>query len=81
MLGRAALLLLPAVDFVAHDDPRMLRTVDAVRRELDTDGGLVLRYRAQDGLPGTEGVFLPFTFWPVGYLVRPRREGQDPRLK
>jgi GH15 family glucan-1,4-alpha-glucosidase len=38
----AALLLLPAVGFVAWDDPRMLRTVDAVRREVEVDG-LVLR--------------------------------------
>lgn len=66
----AALLLLPEVEFVAYDDPRMLRTVDAVRNELDTDGGLVLRYRAHDGLSGTEGVFLPCTFWLVECLAR-----------
>ncbi|MGH8718957.1 MAG: glycoside hydrolase family 15 protein, partial [Burkholderiales bacterium] len=40
----AALLLLPDVEFVAYDDPRMLRTVDAICEDL-TEGGLVLRYR------------------------------------
>jgi GH15 family glucan-1,4-alpha-glucosidase len=35
----AALLLLPDVEFVAYDDPRMLRTVDAICEDL-TEGGL-----------------------------------------
>ncbi len=66
----AALLLLPEVEFVAYDDPRMLRTLDAVRAELDTDGGLVLRYRVEDGMAGSEGVFLACTFWLVECLAR-----------
>jgi GH15 family glucan-1,4-alpha-glucosidase len=33
----AALLLLPSTGFVTWDDPRMRRTVDAVRRELETE--------------------------------------------
>lgn len=68
----AALLLLPDVDFLAYDDPRMLRTIDAVQRELDQDG-LVLRYRAADGLTGVEGVFLPCTFWLAECLARAGR--------
>jgi GH15 family glucan-1,4-alpha-glucosidase len=58
----AALLLLPDVGFVAHDDPRMVRTAQAIARQLD-DGGLVLRYRTPDGLRGAEGAFVPCTFW------------------
>jgi GH15 family glucan-1,4-alpha-glucosidase len=58
----AALLLLPSVGFVAWDDPRMLRTVDAVRRELEING-LLLRYRAPDGLDGAEAAFVACTFW------------------
>ena len=50
----AALLLLPAVDFVAWDDERMVRTTNAIRKDLSRDG-LVLRYKATDGLPGKEG--------------------------
>ena len=66
----AALLLLPEVEFVPYDDPRMLRTLDAIRQELDTDGGLVLRYRVEDGMAGSEGVFLACTFWLVECLAR-----------
>ena len=66
----AALLLLPEVEFVPYDDPRMLRTLDAIRSELDTDGGLLLRYRVDDGMAGSEGVFLACTFWLVECLAR-----------
>ncbi len=72
----AALLLLPEVEFIAYDDPRMLRTLDAVRNELDTDGGLVLRYRMEDGMEGKEGVFLACTFWLVECLARGGRVGE-----
>jgi GH15 family glucan-1,4-alpha-glucosidase len=68
----AALLLLPSVGFVAWDDPRMLRTVDALRRELEVDG-LLLRYRTADGLEGTEGTFVACTFWLAECLARQGR--------
>jgi GH15 family glucan-1,4-alpha-glucosidase len=69
------LLLLPSVGFVAWDDPRMRRTVDAVRRELEVDG-LLLRYRGPDGLQGTEGVFVACTFWLAECLARQGRAAQ-----
>jgi GH15 family glucan-1,4-alpha-glucosidase len=69
----SALLLLPRIGFVAYDDPRMLRTVDAIRQELERDG-LLLRYNAPDGLPGAEGVFLPCTFWLAACLARQGRK-------
>jgi GH15 family glucan-1,4-alpha-glucosidase len=68
----AALLLLPSVGFVAWDDTPMLRTVEAVRRELEVDG-LLLRYRAPDGLEGTEGAFVACTFWLAECLARQGR--------
>jgi GH15 family glucan-1,4-alpha-glucosidase len=71
----AALLLLPAVGFVAWDDPRMLRTVEAVRRELEVDG-LLWRYRAPDGLEGTEGTFVACTFWLAECLARQARTAE-----
>jgi GH15 family glucan-1,4-alpha-glucosidase len=71
----AALLLLPAVGFVAWDDPRMLRTVDAVRAELEV-GGLLLRYRTPDGLEGAEGAFVACTFWLAECLARQHRTAQ-----
>ncbi|MGH3101277.1 MAG: glycoside hydrolase family 15 protein, partial [Thermoleophilia bacterium] len=70
----AALLLLPSTGFVAWDDPRMLRTVDAVRSELEV-GGLLLRYRASDGLQGAEGAFVACTFWLAECLARQGRTG------
>jgi GH15 family glucan-1,4-alpha-glucosidase len=62
----AALLLLPAVGFLPYDDPRVVGTVDAVRREL-SDDGLLLRYDPSaddvDGLPGREAAFIACSFW------------------
>ncbi|MEV4441768.1 glycoside hydrolase family 15 protein [Streptomyces sp. NPDC049577] len=63
----AATLLIPRVGFLPPGDPRVVGTVDAVRREL-TDGGLVRRYTLEgrepvDGLPGGEGTFLVCSFW------------------
>jgi GH15 family glucan-1,4-alpha-glucosidase len=66
----AALLLLPTVEFVAWDDERMVRTVHAIREELDAGDGLLYRYTRKDGLPGKEGAFLCCSFWLVECLAR-----------
>lgn len=58
----AAALLLPMFGFVEYTDPRMVRTADAIRRELG-EGGLIRRYRAEDGVRGEEGVFVACSFW------------------
>jgi GH15 family glucan-1,4-alpha-glucosidase len=66
----SALLLIPRVGFLPWDAPRVVGTVDAVQRELSSDGFL-RRYETDDsdsdgdvdGLPGTEGAFLVCTFW------------------
>jgi len=59
----ASLLLLPQTGFVDYRDERMLRTTDAVQKELEKDG-LLLRYPAgNDGMQGTEGVFCCCAFW------------------
>lgn len=64
----AALLLLPMLGFIDYDDPRMVRTTDAIMDELSEDG-LLLRYRANDNLPGKEGVFIACSFWLAECLV------------
>lgn len=69
----AALLLLPRVGFVAYDDPRMVRTVDAIRADLARDGWLVRRYEAADGIEGREGAFLACSFWLSECLARQGR--------
>ncbi|MEU9079757.1 glycoside hydrolase family 15 protein [Kitasatospora sp. NPDC048538] len=67
----AATLFVVKSGFLPPDDPRVVRTVDAVRDGLD-HGGLVLRYRAGphgDGLPGGEGAFLACSFWLADALA------------
>ncbi len=68
----AANLRIPLVGFLPHDDPRVMATVEQVRREL-TDGPFVYRYRDPDGLLGPEGAFLPCSFWMVECLARAGR--------
>ena len=76
----ASSLLMPLVFFLAPNDPRMLRTVDAIRRPLAAGGlaadGLVYRYdpaAAPDGLSGREGTFNMCSFWLVEALTRAGR--------
>ncbi len=69
----ASVLLMPLVGFLPADDPRVVATVAAIRRDLTRDG-LVLRYVTQndgavDGLTADEGVFLPCSFWLVSVLA------------
>ncbi|HKK02019.1 MAG TPA: glycoside hydrolase family 15 protein [Desulfuromonadales bacterium] len=69
----ASLLLLPIIGFVEDDDPRMVRTVDAICADLG-EGGLLRRYAADaDGLPGREGTFLACSFWLAECLGRQGR--------
>jgi GH15 family glucan-1,4-alpha-glucosidase len=76
----ASSLLMPLVFFLAPNDPRMLSTLDAIRRPVAAGGlaadGLVYRYdpsSAPDGLPGREGTFNMCSFWLVEALTRAGR--------
>jgi GH15 family glucan-1,4-alpha-glucosidase len=73
----ASLLLIPITGFLPCTDPRVVGTVEAIRRELTVDG-LVMRYRTReylDGLPPGEGVFLACSFWLADNLaLQGRRE-------
>jgi GH15 family glucan-1,4-alpha-glucosidase len=69
----AALLRLPTVGFLDYADERMVRTVDAIREDLEEDG-LVWRYRGDDGLEGEEGAFLACSFWLVEVMARQGRQ-------
>ncbi len=67
----ASLLLVSHVGFLPPDDPRVLGTIAAVKRELMVDG-FVLRYRTEtgsDGLPPGEGAFLACSFWMADCLT------------
>ncbi|MFD3436227.1 glycoside hydrolase family 15 protein [Streptomyces sp. NPDC058685] len=80
----AATLLIPQVGFLPPEDPRVIGTVDAVRAELGTQGGLVRRYstegRTVDGLPGDEGAFLACSFWLANALRMTSREKEAREL-
>jgi len=69
----ASALMMPLMLFISPTDPRMLSTIDTIRRELVSDS-LVYRYdmgkAARDGLPGGEGTFSVCTFWLVEALTR-----------
>jgi GH15 family glucan-1,4-alpha-glucosidase len=67
----ASLLMLPALGFIAPDDPRMTGTIALIRKQLETNG-LLRRYPAApevDGLPPGEGAFLLCTFWLADTLA------------
>jgi GH15 family glucan-1,4-alpha-glucosidase len=60
----AALLVLPLLGLEPSGSPRVVATIDAVRRELSAGGPLLYRYPpGDDGLAGSEGAFLPCSFW------------------
>jgi GH15 family glucan-1,4-alpha-glucosidase len=69
----ASSLMMPLMRFVSPKDPRMISTIDAIRRELTSDC-LVRRYEigqaAQDGLPGHESFFSICSFWLVEAMAR-----------
>ncbi|GAA2148392.1 glycoside hydrolase family 15 protein [Kitasatospora kazusensis] len=83
----AATLFVAKTGFLPPDDPRVVRTVDAVRDGLD-HGGFVRRYPTGprgadgdgDGLPGTEGAFLACSFWLADALALTGRAGEAREL-
>lgn len=75
----ASLLLLPIVGYCDPRSRRSLGTIDAVRRTLSR-GPFVYRYLGEDGLIGSEGVFLTCSFWLVQALGLTGRSDEASRL-
>lgn len=65
----ASALLMSINGFIEYDDPKMLATVDALRRDLALEGFLY-RYQGDDGLPGRDATFLACTLWLVTNLAK-----------
>jgi GH15 family glucan-1,4-alpha-glucosidase len=68
----ASALVVPALGFLPPGDPRVTRTLEVVSKELG-EGGLIHRYRGDDGLSGGEGAFLLCSFWLVDALAHAGR--------
>ena len=65
----AALLALPLLGIEDTRSSRVIDTVNAIRKDLAAGGPFVYRYPpGQDGLRGSEGAFLPCSFWRVQAL-------------
>lgn len=66
----AALLVLPLTGLEQPGSRLLERTIDAVSSELSAGYPLLYRYPpGRDGLPGSEGAFLPCSFWLVQALA------------
>jgi GH15 family glucan-1,4-alpha-glucosidase len=63
----ASVLLLADLGFLPPRDPRFVKTVDAVGRELMRNG-LMLRYAAEDDFGLPESAFLACQFWYIDAL-------------
>lgn len=68
----ASLLLGVIARYDDPSTPRLIGTVDAVRRELGS-GSLLHRYVSEDGLVGEEGAFLACSFWLAEAYARQGR--------
>jgi GH15 family glucan-1,4-alpha-glucosidase len=77
----AALLVLPVIGFEETGSDRVKGTVDAVSDNLSAGFPFLYRYPpGQDGLPGTEGAFLPCSFWLVQALAHTGRRSEATAL-
>jgi GH15 family glucan-1,4-alpha-glucosidase len=77
----AAVLVLPLLGIEPPDSPRVHGTIDMIRRELCASGPLLYRYPpGRDGLAGTEGAFLPCSFWLVQALAKTGRRTEAAEL-
>lgn len=75
----AANLLIPMMEFLPYDDPRVQNTIDTSMERLMVND-LVFRYDGDDGLPGDEGAFALCTLWLVDALALSHRLDEANRI-
>ncbi|MFQ5678768.1 MAG: glycoside hydrolase family 15 protein [Gemmatimonadota bacterium] len=74
-------LLIGILGFLPADDARVKATIERTREELqEPRTGLLYRYRTEDGLPGSEGCFLPNTFHLAQALARSGRADEGTEI-
>jgi len=71
----ASLLQMAALRFLPPGDPRLVGTVDAIRRALSQDGWL-FRYRLDDGFGPPKVAFIICTFWLAEALATLGRKAE-----
>jgi GH15 family glucan-1,4-alpha-glucosidase len=74
--------MIPWVGFLPATDPRVRGTVEAIGKELMSEG-FIMRYdttKTNDGLPPGEGAFLPCTFWYIDNLALSGRREEAVQL-
>jgi GH15 family glucan-1,4-alpha-glucosidase len=71
----ASVLLLPELGLIEVDDPRFLRTLDAIERELLRDKH-VMRYASEDDFGVPESAFLICRFWLIDAWWKLGRQDQ-----
>ena len=77
----ASLLQMASLRFLPARDSRLNGTIDAIRRDLASEGWL-FRYRADDGLGQTNVAFILCTFWLIEALdVAGRQEEAETLMK
>jgi GH15 family glucan-1,4-alpha-glucosidase len=64
----ASVLAIPRVGFLPATDVRVQSTINRILEGLMRDG-MIERYHADDGLPGSEGTFALCSFWMVDALA------------
>jgi len=74
----ASLLMIPIVGFLPANDARVVGTIEAIERRLQS-GGFLARYPTTpgvDGLPPGEGAFFLCTFWWADVLTMMHRHDE-----
>jgi GH15 family glucan-1,4-alpha-glucosidase len=75
----ASLLLMAIMSYHQSGDPRLMKTIAAVRHKL-AHGPFLWRYAGEDGLSGSEGAFITCSFWLVEALARTGQHDEAARL-
>lgn len=78
----ASLLMIPVVGFLPIEDPRVQGTIQTIEKELSNDG-FIRRYIPdpdREGIPGSEGIFIPCSFWLIDCLIMQGRKEEAKNL-